>query len=284
MTADTQKPDAPDEAPATPELSEPVAAGQPLARSKRRGLGWLIALIMTAVLVVGLWIAGDIVGRNYAEQFVRGKIIEVFALPADTELGVTIGEGSIIAQAISGRIDSVTVVADDLAFGGLAGDVVIVATGIPLDGAQPLDTLRVRLTAGEAELQALSKNLSGVEAATIELRDSSIAIGTEYTLFTFTVPIGVELEPAVVDGQLSFQPVTITVNGNEISVEDLTSGPLGGIAGPLLGAQSLCISEYLPVALTLTDARVMRGQLIVELSGDGAALGGAEFTTMGSCP
>jgi hypothetical protein len=253
-------------------------------RRKRRGLGWLIALLIVVVLGVGLWIAGDTFARSYAEQFVRGQIIEIFELPADTPLDVTIGPGSLIAQAIGGKIDSVNVAGDGLSFGGIAGDVVIDATGIPLDSAQPLDTLRVTLTAGEEELQALSNNLSGMDLQSIELLDSSIAIGTEYTFFTFTVPIGVELEPAVVDGQLSFQPTAITVNGSEISVADLTAGPLGGIAGPLLGAQSFCVSEFLPQAINLTDARITGGELIIELSADGEALGGDSMSTMGTCP
>jgi hypothetical protein len=240
--------------------------------------------VIIAVLGVGLWIAGDTFGRAYAEQYVRGQIIEVFALPADTDLDVTIGPGSLIAQALGGKIDSVNVVANDLAFGGLAGDVVIDATGIPLDSAVPLDTLRVQLTAGEEELQALSGYLSGIDLTSIELRDSSVAIAAEYTFFALTVPIGVELEPAVVDGQLSFQPTMITLNGNELSVDELTSGPLGGIAGPLLGAQSLCVAQYLPVGISLTDARIADEKLVVELSGDGAALGGAELSTMGTCP
>ncbi|MGV8969483.1 MAG: DUF2993 domain-containing protein [Microbacteriaceae bacterium] len=271
---DTEKLELPDAAPAT--SSAP-------ARAKRRGLGWLIALIVVAALGVGLWITGDIVGRTFAEQFVREKIIEVFALPASTDLDVTIGPGSIIAQAIGGRIDSISVVADDLSFGGLAGDVVIDATGIPLDETAPLDTLRVSITAGEEELQALSGYLSGIDLTGIRLLDSSVAIEAEYTIFAFTIPIGVELEPAVVDGQLSFQPTVITVNNNDISVDELTRGPLGGLAGPLLGAQSLCVSQYLPVALELTDARVVGGELIVELAADGAALGGPELTTLGTC-
>ncbi len=254
------------------------------ARPKRRGLGWLIALVVVVVVGVGLWIAGDTFARSYAEQYVRGQIIEVFALPADTPLDVTIGPGSLIAQAIGGKIDSVSVVGDNLSFGGIAGDVVIDATGIPLDSAAPLETLRVTLTAGNDEVQALSSYLSGIDLQSIELLESSIAIGTEYTFFAFTVPIGVELEPAVVDGQLSFQPTTITVNGNEISVADLTAGPLGGIAGPLLGAQSFCVSEFLPQAIDLIDARITSGELIIELSGDGAALGGEAISTMGTCP
>ena len=92
----------------SPDAAAPSATST-TARPKRRRLGWLIALVIVVVVGVGLWIAGDTFARSYAEQYVRGQIIEIFELPADTPLDVTIGPGSLIAQAIGGKIDSVTV-------------------------------------------------------------------------------------------------------------------------------------------------------------------------------
>jgi len=51
----------------------------------------------------------------------------------------------------------------------------------------------------------------------------------------------------------------------------------------LLKQQSYCVAQYLPKALTVTSVKVADHQLVMTISGDGAALGGSGFTTKGSC-
>ncbi|TBN56301.1 DUF2993 domain-containing protein [Glaciihabitans arcticus] len=253
-------------------------------KKRRRGLGWLIALGVVIVLGVVGWIVGDIVARDFAQNFVREKVTEVFNLEPGADMDVTIGPGSLLAQALTGSIDSVDVSVPDVSFGAISGDLDLALTGIPLDTALPVDTMRVALAVPEANLSALSSYLSGAELTDISLVEDRVAIATEFQVFGFAVPVGVELLPAVVNGEIAFDPSVITVNGADISVEALREGPFAGIARDLLGQRSFCVGEYLPAALTLTDVDVVSGSLVVKLSGDGAALGGAGLSEVGTCP
>jgi len=253
-------------------------------KKRRRGLGWLIALGVIIVIVVVGWIVGDIVARDFAERFVREKVTEIFQLDADATMDVEIGPGSLLAQALTGSIDSVDVAVDDVSFGAISGDLDLSLSGIPLDTSLPVEKMRVKLAVPEANLAGLSSYLSGAELTDISLVEDRVAIATEFQVFGFDVPVGVELVPAVVDGEIAFDPSVITVNGADISVDALREGPFASIARDLLGQRSFCVGEYLPAALTLTDVDVLSKQLVVKLSGDGAALGGTGLSTMGTCP
>ena len=57
----------------------------------------------------------------------------------------------------------------------------------------------------------------------------------------------------------------------------------GSIARTLLQQQSFCVAQYLPKALVLTSAKVVGTSMVLDFSGDGAAIGGSAFSTKGSC-
>jgi len=259
------------------------AANKP--KKKRRGwIGWLIALVIIAVLVVVAWIVGDNLARSYAEQYVREQVQQVFGLEASKEVDVVIGPGSLIAQGITGSIDSVDVAVDDVTLGPIAGDIDIAMTGIPLSADGAVRTLRVTASVPEGELAGLASNVTAADVKSISLVEDRVAIESEFALFGFSIPVGVELTPVVTDGEIGFEPSVITLNGNEISVAALNDGPFAGLAGTLLSTQSFCVSSYLPQALTVTDVHVDGSALLIDLEADGAALGGSEFTSMGTCP
>jgi hypothetical protein len=260
--------------------TEPVAA-----KKKRRGwIGWLVALVIIAVLVVVAWIVGDNLARSYAEQYVREQVQQVFGLEASKEVDVVIGPGSLIAQGITGSIDSVDVAVDDVTLGPISGDIDIAMTGIPLSADGAVRTLRVTASVPEGELAGLASNVTAADVKSISLVEDRVAIESEFAIFGFAIPVGVELTPVVTDGEIGFEPSVITLNGNEISVAALNDGPFAGLAGTLLSTQSFCVSSYLPQALTVTDVHVEGTALLIDLEADGAALGGTEFSSMGTCP
>ncbi|MGV8884139.1 MAG: DUF2993 domain-containing protein [Microbacteriaceae bacterium] len=252
-------------------------------RRRRRWLGWVIALVVIVVLVVVGWIVGDIVARDMADRYVRDQITQVFDLKPDAPMTVTIGEGSLIAQAITGGIDSVDVMVPDVSVGEIAGDVSISLTDIPLQSTQPVGTMNVTLSVPEENLAGLGSYLSGVDVSSITLVEDRVAIATQLELFGFPIPIGIQLTPEAKNGEIGFTPSVIELNGANISVPDLLGGPLAGIAGSVLATQSFCVAEYLPEALTVTSVDVVKKNLVVALTGDGKALGGPEFSRMGTC-
>lgn len=262
---------------------EPAETAAP--KRRRRWIGWLIAVAVVVVLLIVGIIVGDTLARQYATDYVRQQVIQVLALPQDTEVDVDLGSGSLILQAVRGSIDEVTVGIDELTVGAITGSARLVATDVPLDGAQPLNTLGIVVTIPEGEVRKLAGNFSGLELKTIDLADGLITIGTEVTILSFlTIPLSIDLAPTASEGSISFDPQVIRAGDDEISVADLRANALfSSIAGDLLNAQDFCVADSLPQALTITKVAVVGTTLVVTLSGDGAALGGPAMSTMGSC-
>lgn len=262
---------------------EPAETAAP--KRRRRWIGWLIAVAVVVVLLIVGFIVGDTLARQYATDYVRQQVIQVLALPQDTEVDVDLGSGSLILQAVRGSIDEVTVGIDELTVGAITGSARLVATDVPLDGAQPLNTLGIVVTIPEGEVRKLAGNFSGLELKTIDLADGLITIGTEVTILSFlTIPLSIDLAPTASEGSISFDPQVIRAGDDEISVADLRANALfSSIAGDLLNAQDFCVADSLPQALTITKVAVVGTTLVVTLSGDGAALGGPAMSTMGSC-
>jgi hypothetical protein len=261
-----------------------VERAETVKPKRRRWIGWVIALVVVVALLIAAWFIGDVIARDYAEKYVRSTVIEQFDLPADKKVDVEIGPGSLLAQALFGSIDSVDVAVDDITLGPVSGDVKVAMTGVPLAGDAPVKTLRVAVTVPEEKLAGLADSLSGASVDSVTLVDDTVALETEFMLFNFAVPVGVRLTPIVENGDVGFEPAAITVNGAELSVADLKDGPFGGLADSLLASQTFCVASSLPEALTITDVAVAGKNLIVKLEADGASLGGADFSRMGTCP
>ncbi len=257
------------------------------APKRRRRWPWILAIVV--VVVLGLLVAGFFIAekyvREYAENYARQQIVSVLHLPETTPVKVTLGEGSIILQALSGAIREVDVEAQDVTFGELTGDAVIHATKVPLDGSKPVDTLDITVTIDEENVRTLAGSLSGLELNSIELQDGVIAIGTEFNIFNFIViPVAVDLAPAAKDGAITFDPVTIYLGEDPISVADLRDSPeFSSFAGDLLKTQTVCVANSLPQALTVVDVQVVGSDLVVKVNGDGTPLSGPGLSTMGVC-
>lgn len=254
---------------------------------KRRRWPWILAIVLvvlTVLLVVAFFIA-ERYAREYAENYAREQIIAVLALPEDTPVQVTLGEGSIIFQALAGAIREVEVEAQGVTFGELTGDARISATNVPLDSAKPVETLDITVTIDEDNVRKLAGSLSGLELNSIELQDGVIAIGSEFNIFNIVViPVAVDLAPAAKDGAITFDPVTIYLGDDPISVADLRDNPtFAGVAGALLQTQTVCVANSLPQALTVTDVDVVGSKLVVKVNGDNTPLSGPGLSTMGSC-
>lgn len=261
-----------------------VATDDAPPRKRRRWIGWVIALVVLVILGIAAWFIGDVLARDYAEKYVRSTVIEQFGLPADKEVEVVIGPGSLLAQALFGSIDSVDVAVDDVELGPVSGDVKVAMTGVPLSGDAPVTTLRAAVSIPEEKLAGIADSLSGASIDSVTLVDDTVALETEFSVFGFAVPVGVRLTPIVENGDVGFEPAAITVNKAEISVADLKNGPFAGLADNLLASQTFCVASSLPKALTITDVAVSGKRLLVDLEADGASLGGAEFSTKGTCP
>ena len=100
------------------------------------------------------------------------------------------------------------------------------------------------------------------------------------------MPLAVRPDPP----SATFRPVksstrssSVTVNGAQVSIDDLLSGPLGSVASGFLGARSFCIAQYLPSAIALDDVTVTDDDLVLDFAGRNVALGGSGLTAKGTC-
>lgn len=257
------------------------------APPKKKRRWWILAVVLgvVAVLLVVGFVVGDAFAKRYAADYVRGKIIEVLALDPATPVDVDLGGGSVILQAIRGSIDEVTVDIDQLAFGDVTGSAVLTAADVPLDSSKPVGQLGIQVTVSEENVQKLAGFMSGTELKSIELRDGLIRVATEFNLIFFTIPVSVDLAPSAAEGGIAFEPQTILLGDEPISVADLRNSPeFSALAGSLLNTQVFCVASYLPKALAIDDVDVVGTDLVVSINGDGAALGGPDLSTKGTCP
>jgi hypothetical protein len=256
---------------------------------KRKRKRWPIVLAIVLVGTVGLLVAafliGDAIARDYAIGYVKQRIIEVLALPEDTPIQVTLGEGSIIMQALGGAINEVDVRADQVSFGELTGDATIHATKVPLDGSVPVDQLRITMTITEEHVRDLAASLSGLDLKSIELDNEVIKIASEFNLFNIIViPVAVDLAPGASAGGITFDPVTVYLGEDPISVADLRNNPeFSALAGDLLRTQTVCVANSLPQVLAVDGVKVVGSDLVVSVNGDGVALADPALGTMGTC-
>lgn len=263
---------------------EPVQPEQTEApKPKRRG--WVIALIVVAaVLVLGIvaFFVAEALAKDYARGYVRDRIVEVLQLPDDAAVDVDLGGGSIILQALAGRVDQVDVDVPEVALGELSGAVRLHAEGVPLDEMQPVDVLGIDFAIGADDLTALGQ-ATDEAAPTFEFVEGEVLLSSELAIFGASIPLSLTLEPSAAEGNLVLTPTSITLGSETFESGDDDSF-FGQLLSSLFQPQNLCIAGSVPQALVLTDAAIDDTELVLTFTADGAAFGGPELSTPGSCP
>lgn len=261
-----------------------IEAPAPQTR-RRRWIGVLVALVILVVLLVVGFVAADAYAKAYAENYVRERIVEVLKLDPASEVVVDLGTGSVLLQAARGALDEVTVNVGTITFGDVSGRARITATGVPLDSSKPVDTLGIQVTVSEENVKKLSGFMSGTELTSIGIENELIRIGTEFTVLFFTIPVSVDLDPTARDGGITFDPVTILLGDEEISVADLRASPqFRALAGDLLASRDFCVASFLPQALTIDTVDIVGTDLVLGIEGDGTALSDPALSRLGACP
>jgi len=212
-------------------------------------------------------------------------VVAALGVDPKTDVHVAIGGGSVLLQVLSGKLSTVDVAIPKLAFGDLVGAATLHATEVPLAEDQPLQKLAVTYRVSEKNVSVLASNLSGMKLDTVTLDPPEIVANATFSVLGFGIPVGLGLTPSASKGQLAFTPTSILVSGQRFTSKQLLATPgLRGLAKQLLKQQTFCVAQYLPRALTVTSVKVVGHELVMTISGDGAALGGTAFTTKGSCP
>lgn len=272
--------------PAEPEPEpEPEVVVIPAPKRKRRRWPWILGgvVIVLGILLTIAFVIADNYAKSYARDYIKQRIVAVLGLDENAPVNVTIGGGSVLLQALAGRLESVDVAADDVTFGTLTGSVKLHAEGVPLDEKAATRVFDVTFQLPEDQVvAALSSDVSGFELESVELEEPEIVVSTTIDLFFFQLPVSLGLVPAAEDGIIVLTPETITLGDQDYTADELQQ-QLGQFAEPLLADQQMCVKDALPVALTIVDVDVVKSDLVLKIDGDGAVLGGSDLTTPGTC-
>ena len=266
--------------PSTPATAVRTA---PPVKRRRRAWPFVVAVVVLIALVVGAFVADGAI-KAYAQDQIKQKIVAALGVDPTTDVRVKIGGGPVLLQALSGKLTAVDITIPTLAFGDLVGSATMHATEVPLDQNAPLSKLAITYRVSEKNVSVLASDLSGMKLDTVTLNPPEIVANATFRVFGFGIPVGLGLTPSASHGQLAFTPTSILVSGQKFTSKQLLATPgLGGLAKQLLKQQTFCVAQYLPKALTATSVKVVGHELVMTISGDGAALGSSAFTTKGSC-
>lgn len=250
------------------------------APKKRRWVGPVVVLGVLVILIIVAFLVAEKLTRDAAASAITKPIQD--ALGTSQKVDVDFGGGFLILQALSGRVDAVTVTASDVAFAGASGDIVLTATGVPLNIEGTVSSLGAKLSIDESSIQALLPALTETGGA-VALDGNQLVVTSQADILGQSVPVVVVLVPSAANGTLSFEPVSMTVNGDDVSVDDVRAGAYGPGPAAMLSPPTVCVAELLPSSLSLTSAAIDGGALVLELSGSEVSFAGGGFTTKGSC-
>lgn len=254
--------------------------GEP-PRRRRRVWPWIVAFVIVAVLAVVAWFAAEAVARGIVERTVRTEIANRLSLPADHEIDVEV-PGMVLPQLIGGTLDQITVSSQDVPVGEFEGDVTVTATDVPVRGDSDIGAATATVVLDEAQLQALLSTIDQFPVEGVSLAAPDVAMQTQLQLFGVEFPVGVALTPSVADGDIVLTPSTFEVGGAQIDAGQL-SQRFGALADVVVRDWTVCIAEYIPAGVTLTDVRVDGDVLVADADVDGGIVGDPDLQENGTC-
>ncbi|QYH36565.1 LmeA family phospholipid-binding protein [Salinibacterium sp. M195] len=253
-------------------------------KKRRRALWWTLSGVVVFLLVVGVVLV-ETVGRAIATDLVRDKIVASLGLDSSDGVAVDLGSGSLLIQAVTGGLDVVTIDIDRFEVNGLTSSARVVATEVPLDSSKPIDTLTIDVGVPGDQLDKLAGNLSGLDLDSITLEGSAIRVSTVFELLFIKIPVAVDLLPVAAGDAIAFEPQSVLLGDEEISVVDLRNNQLfSGLAGSLLDSREFCVATSLPTAVTIDNVEIDGDELMIQLSANGIALDDEAWEQYGTCP
>ena len=254
--------------------------GDPEPR-RRRVWPWIVAFAIVAVLAVAAWFAADAIARQLITGAVREGVRSQLSLPADQQIDVELS-GAVIPQLIGGSFDEVTIASDDVEFGGVTGDVTVDAHDVAASTDFAMSGATAKVALDDAQLQTLLSSVDGFPADTVGIAAPNITMALDLQLFGVAIPVGVALTPSAADGDIVLTPDTLDVGGSTVSADGLRD-QFGPIADAVLRDWNVCVAEYLPAGVTLTDVEVVDGELIADFDVDGRIVADPALRANGTC-
>jgi hypothetical protein len=251
-----------------------------VAPRRRRKAGWIIGAV--AVVLVVLVIGAEVAARTLAPTIIREQLVANLGLAEDQQIDVGLPGPVLLPYLVVGNLPEMTLSAQDVEVEGLAGDVEVALQDVPVWGGTDWSGGQARVTLDEDQTRALLGQVDGFPVDSFSFDDPDVALDTELEVFGQAIPLGVRLGVGADDGDILLAPTTFLLAGTEISADALRQQ-----VGPLLGSFAeqwpVCIAEYLPAALTLTDVAVAGETVVADFEIDSAILRDASAQQPGTC-
>lgn len=241
----------------------------------RRGVA--ITLIVFGAVVVGGAVIADSSARAFAENLIATGVKSSMPSEVSGDVNVSVGGFSFAQQYFSGRLDEVTISSSDLQLSGVPVTASIVARGVPIDLAQPVEAVDATVTLSEASVNAIAA-VPGSGALT--LLDGSVGYTGTLDILGMSVNYTVRAAAAPAAGNvimLTPQEVTLSSGVGSLALP----GALGGIKDT---AVPICLASYLPQDLSISGVTVTEGSAAIVVSGRNIVLSPALLSTRGTCP
>lgn len=247
----------------------------------RRRLGraariWIVVGVVLAVLAA-LVVVADIAARGIAEQRVAEEIEANLPDGVDGDVSVSIGGFSVIAQYLSGTMQHVELDAPELTVEGAPLAVSVVAEGMPVDLASPVDRLTATITADADSINRLI-TVAGVESG-LTLGDGTVGYEGRIEVFGLPITYQVTATPVAAGDSVLLEPESVEVGAVGASID------VSGIIERLLGGDPLevCIADRLPEGIELQSIAVAPGAAAIRLQADGLVLDSVSLEQKGTC-
>lgn len=250
-------------------------------RRRRRAWPWLVTLAIVLALLAGAAVGAEWLARGMVQGAIRTLVVSQLDL-GGSDVDVELGDGLVIPQVLSGRLNEVTVSSDDVEVGPVSGDARVTITDMPIraDAAAGPGTATVRVD--EEQLQSLLATTEGFPADAVGIAAPEVSVSTDLSVLGIPMPVSVDLQPGAADGQLTLTPTRFIAAGAEVSPEELRSR-LGGLADPFTRTWNICIAQHLPAALTLTSVTAEESDVVATFDIDGAVVVDSALRQKGSC-
>lgn len=248
---------------------------------RRRAWPWLLAFGIVIVLAVVAWFAAEAIARDLVSRTIRGEVAERLSLPADHEIDVEV-PGMVIPQLVGGSLDVVTVSSEDVPVGSFEGDVTVTATDVPIREGVDMGGATATVSLDAAQLQALLATIEGLPAETVAIDEPNVTMSTELQVFGVAFPVGVSLTPSASEGEIVLTPTSFELAGATIDAAQL-SQQFGVVADVVVRDWTVCLAQYLPAGVTITDVHVDGDVLVAEADVDGAIVTDPALQANGTC-
>lgn len=244
-------------------------------RRKRRWVGPVVVLGTLVALIVAAFFVAEKLARDAAGDVVRGPIQS--ALGSSSRVDVDLGPGIFLFQAVTGRLDHVTISTEGVPVGAGKGALTLEAEGLPLDIGGTVTAISAELA-----LDATAMQSAGPEGSTVAFEGEQLVVSSQVAVGGAARPVVVHVTPSVADGQVALTVTDMTVDGKPVDLAKAKAGAYGPEVAALVAPKALCVSGSLPASLTLTTAAVKGDHLVLGLSGKAVTL--SSLGKKGTCP